>query len=262
MVHGLGSSSLSFARLAQELGRALRVIAVDLPGFGESREPLQRQTIATLARTVQRALRAKKIERAIWMGHSMGGHIALRQAISEARTVERLVLLAPAGIERFSNTEAKWLAGIVTPEYVMSQSPSQIRGNVAMSFRHLPPAARILADERIALTNDPARLRVFAEACHGAVRAMLEEPVADELGHIQVPTLALFAAGDRLIPNPVLHPKLDPQAIARATARAIPDSEVHVLPDVGHMIHFEEPVRCASHIARFLQLRTDRRTGT
>lgn len=262
LVHGLGSSSRCFAPLARILGRSLRVIAVDLPGFGESSERLARITIPILARTVHRALRARKIEKAIWIGHSMGGQIALRQALASPGSVERLVLLAPAGIERFSPTEARWLTGMVTTDFVMRQTPAQIRANVAMSFHHLPPSARLLADERVALTHDPVRLRGFAEACQGAVRAMLEGEVADELGHIRAPCLALFAASDRLIPNPVLHPRLDPAVIAEETRRLLPDCETHLMPEVGHMLHFEEPERCGSHITRFLHLRTECPTGT
>jgi lipase len=95
-MHGVSSHGLRFRRLAeQRLARRFRVVAVDLRGHGlsEWEPPWDLEThVGDLLDTAD----ALGIDRAVWMGHSFGGRLAIELAARRPDRVERIVLLDPA----------------------------------------------------------------------------------------------------------------------------------------------------------------------
>jgi pimeloyl-ACP methyl ester carboxylesterase len=96
-IHGLGGTKASFLPTIGALGDAFRVIAVDLPGFGDSVKPLRAPFDAPyFARAMAAVLDAAGLERAHVVGNSMGGRIGIEMALTESDRVDQLVLLSPA----------------------------------------------------------------------------------------------------------------------------------------------------------------------
>jgi pimeloyl-ACP methyl ester carboxylesterase len=96
-LHGLGGTKASFLPTIGALAGAFRVIAVDLPGFGDSVKPLRAPFDAPyFARVMTSVLDASGLDRARVVGNSMGGRIAIEMALTEGGRVDRLVLLSPA----------------------------------------------------------------------------------------------------------------------------------------------------------------------
>jgi pimeloyl-ACP methyl ester carboxylesterase len=96
-VHGLGGTKASFLPTLALMSRRHRVIAIDLPGFGDSVKPLRAPYDARyFAGVLSDLLDVLGVERAHVAGNSMGGRIALELALTEPDRVDRLVLLAPA----------------------------------------------------------------------------------------------------------------------------------------------------------------------
>ena len=96
-IHGLGGTKASFLPTLALMRRHYRVIAVDLPGFGDSVKPLRAPFDAPyFARVMTSVLDALGLERAHVVGNSMGGRIALEMALTASDRVDRLVLLSPA----------------------------------------------------------------------------------------------------------------------------------------------------------------------
>ncbi|MEO0325451.1 MAG: alpha/beta fold hydrolase, partial [Myxococcota bacterium] len=77
LLHGLGASALSWAPIFRGLALDRRVIVVDLPGHGESAPFPDGFTLAGAGRAVAGLLEALGARDAVWVGHSMGGQIAL-----------------------------------------------------------------------------------------------------------------------------------------------------------------------------------------
>src|SRR5437763_355131 len=105
MLHGLGGTKISFLPTLAALAPERRVIAVDLPGFGDSDKPIGRYDAAFFARWVEALLDALKLDRAHVLGHSMGGRVALELGIRRPDRVESLMLMTPSLAWR---TDRRW----------------------------------------------------------------------------------------------------------------------------------------------------------
>jgi pimeloyl-ACP methyl ester carboxylesterase len=96
-IHGLGGTKASFLPTIGALAGEFRVIAVDLPGFGDSVKPLRAPFDARyFARAMAAVLDAAGLDRAHVAGNSMGGRIGIEMALTLGERVDRLVLLSPA----------------------------------------------------------------------------------------------------------------------------------------------------------------------
>lgn len=99
LVHGLGQGGLrTLEPVITALQRDYRVIALDLPGFGQSGQPAGRYSPVNYARVLNWLLGELDLDSAAIFGHSMGGAVALRFAASYPERVERLILVSVAGI--------------------------------------------------------------------------------------------------------------------------------------------------------------------
>ena len=96
-IHGLGGTKGSFLPTVAELAPHYRVIAADLPGFGDSSKPLRgAYDPAYFARAIVALMDELGLERAHFVGNSLGGRVAIELGISHPRRVGRLVMLCPA----------------------------------------------------------------------------------------------------------------------------------------------------------------------
>lgn len=112
LIHGIGMGRSVFAGLAQRLSGHGRVIAIDLPGYGEAPEPPRTPTIERLADHVAAFLRAHRIDAPVIVGHSMGAQVAVEVAARHPGLRSRVVLIGPtveAGRRRAS-TQLRLLA--------------------------------------------------------------------------------------------------------------------------------------------------------
>src|SRR4030088_3500134 len=94
LVHGLGSSAaVEFYYNLEPLAAHHRVLAIGLPGFGNSDKPVLDYTIEVFVKAVRDLMTSEGLERAALMGVSMGGRVALGLALESPGPVERLPLV-------------------------------------------------------------------------------------------------------------------------------------------------------------------------
>ncbi|MEM9058240.1 MAG: alpha/beta fold hydrolase, partial [Pseudomonadota bacterium] len=106
LVHGFGADKDNFLRVAPHLKRRFRLVAVDLPGFGESTRLTDAgYTFAEQATRLHAIAEALGLKRVHVAGSSMGGAIAMRYALQYPDEVASLWLLAPAGVEDAKDSE-------------------------------------------------------------------------------------------------------------------------------------------------------------
>ena len=101
MIHGFGGHTFSFRHQLSEFGDEYRCVAIDLKGFGYSARPKGGDySLTEQARLMLRTMDLLDIDRAVLIGHSMGGEVAMRIAATAPERVEKLILAASVSGER------------------------------------------------------------------------------------------------------------------------------------------------------------------
>jgi len=253
LIHGLGSNAKGWQRNIPAWTAGHRVIAVDLPGYGYSDKGHYRYSMSFYATVLKEFLAGLGIERATWVGHSMGAQIAMVAALEEPEAVSGLVLISPAGFETFTDGEGDWMRRAVSAEFVQDTTIRGIAVNLASNFHDKPAAADYMITDRIRVRG----ARDFRDYCYAVslnVAAMLDHPVYDDLDRITQPVLVLFGENDNLIPNRYLHGGHTGDVAARGVAR-LPDAQLVMLDDCGHFVQFERPEETNRAVAEFLARR-------
>lgn len=251
-IHGLSSYTSFWEYNLEAFTDTHRVIALDLPGYGASGRPDRPYTPPYYAETVAHWLTALDIPEATLVGHSMGGQIALTFALEHPERVDKLVLAAPAGIERFKPGAGRWMKGWWHEGRAMLSSESAIRQSfVGAVFNNIDQGVERLIEERVRM----AKHRAFegtSVAVSRSVAGMIDHPVADRLGEIAVPTLIVFGTHDRLIPNPIFNGGRT-KSVAEAGRDAIPGAQLVMIPGAGHTVHHDAPEAFNEALASFLR---------
>ena len=251
LIHGLGSYMPVWSRNLDALAAGHRVVAIDLPGYGKSAKANFEYSMAFYARVVDGVIDALGLKHVVLVGHSMGGQIALTHALRYPGKAERLVLVAPAGFERFGKGEGAWLAEAVDKDYVARTPAEAIYANMAANFYAMPPEARFMVDDRLRVVGGPD-FEAYSYAVARSVYAMVHEPVIDRLSAIHVPALVVFGEDDGLIPNPILHGGTT-RVVAEEGTRRLPRGRLVMIPRAGHMVQFERPVEFDAALLEFLK---------
>jgi len=239
-VHGLGSNLSLWREALSAFEDDYRVVALDLPGFGLSGKDNVPGTMAYYAETVATTIDALGIETATYVGVSMGGQVGMTLALKMPERLNRLVLVSPAGIETFSDEEAAAMKDMTTPEGIANTPDEQVQKNTAANFHEWSDEYAWLIEQREAL-KQREDFMAYARANARSVAGMLDAPVRDRLGEIETPTLVLFGAGDKLIPNRYLHPNQSTGSVAEAARESLPTATVTLVDDAGHLLMLEQP---------------------
>jgi len=250
-IHGLGSNLHAWQKNLPAVAQRARYVAVDLPGYGYSGTGDYPYSMPFFAECLENLLHLLQWEEVVLVGHSMGGQIALNMALRGRARLRGLVLLAPAGLERFGATEKQWLRKINHPLLFRHMNAEQIRQSIEANFYRFPPDAEVMVERRIAMKEEP-HFPAYCEMIARCVHTMLDQDLYPRLSEISLPTLVLFGAQDALIPNRLLHPGLRPARLARQGAGRIPGSRMQMLDGCGHFLQWECAGRVNQAVLRFL----------
>jgi pimeloyl-ACP methyl ester carboxylesterase len=239
-VHGLGSNLSLWRGALDAFDDTHRVVALDLPGFGLSDKKNVPGTMSFYADAVASTMEALEIDEATVVGVSMGGQVALTLALEQPERLRDLVLVSPAGIETFTDQEAQTMKSMTTAEGIANTPDEQVRKNVAANFASWSDDYAWLIEQRDSLRQRDDFMD-YARANAASVSGMLDAPVRDRLEEIEIRTLVLFGAGDKLIPNPFLHPNQTTASVAEEAREALPNATVELVDDAGHLLMLEQP---------------------
>jgi pimeloyl-ACP methyl ester carboxylesterase len=246
MLHGLGGTKVSFLPTVAALAPSFRTIAVDLLGFGDSDKPLGASYGPDFqARGVARLMDALELDRAHFLGHSMGGRIALELGFREPERTIGLVLMTPAMAWLRERRWAPYLR-FVRPELGLLQiTPRPVVE--AFMRRAIPgsdtPWGASAIDEFVRVyTTARGRAALYAAARN----VYLDEPHGEDgfwtrLRALSPESLFIWGRHDRLVPI----------GYARHVEEALPAAR-HIELDCGHLPQFERPRQTHAAIAKFL----------
>ena len=229
MLHGWGASLYMFRHaLASSMANDMRVIAVDLRGFGLSDKPRWRgaYTLDAYCADLDALLDALAIPRVALLGHSMGGGLALRYAMRRPDRVTRAALINPVG-----------LAPVIYPKLLrlMPRLLGRVlherlvpRSLVALILRHLAYGNTSCVSERdIDEYWAPTQQSGYVQAAHAVLREFDWRPLtATERASLRTPCLVVIGTRDRVI-----------RASLTGTT-ALPSARVQAF-NGGHCVHEE-----------------------
>lgn len=242
-VHGLGGCWQNWLENLPAAAQSRRVIAVDLPGFGQSELPAQDISITQFAKTVDALCEGLGLGRVAVIGNSMGGFTAAELAIRFPERVDRLVLVDAAGISTVKAHKAvtlnlaKLLAAPgndAKGAARLLRRPGYIQAVFGPVMRHPTRMARDLLAEQLHGTGKPGFLP--------ATQALLGYDFTDRLGDIGCPTLVVQGTEDFLVPL----------GDAWEYERRIPSATTLILEDTGHVPMLERPVTFNRALLEFL----------
>ncbi|MCB0753109.1 MAG: alpha/beta hydrolase, partial [Ignavibacteriae bacterium] len=116
-----------------------------------------------------------QIVKATLVGNSMGGKISLVTALKNPNKVDKLVLISPAGFEKFTEGEGDWMKSAFTIDLVKDTPTRNIDINLRSNFYETPDDAAFFVTDRIQIKGDPN----FEDYCYAVTRnvtGMIDEP--------------------------------------------------------------------------------------
>jgi pimeloyl-ACP methyl ester carboxylesterase len=250
-IHGLGSYSPAWKRNIEGLKDSYRCVAIDLPGYGKSSKNPHSGMMTFYADVVNEFIQKLELGKVTLAGHSMGGQISMITSMQYPDVVKNLVLVDPAGFERFHEGQKDWFRNVMTLTLVKTTNVDGIQTNLAYNFYDIPDEAEFMITDRIAMRSAID----FDNYCYAVVQSvhgMVNQPVIDKLHIIKHPTLIFFGENDNLIPNRYLNPGKT-EKIAQYGADNIKNSELIMVPKCGHFMQFEKPTIFNDKLIEFLK---------
>lgn len=238
MIHGFGANRDNWLRMARHFTERYRVIALDLPGFGESSKPDASYDVASQTERLHAFVTALNIEKPHLIGNSMGGHIAALYAARYPDQVSSIALLDNAGITSPRMSEMFQMIERGQPNPLVVRKAEDFGTLMDFVFVNPPP----LPDS---LKRHFAAQSMANQAHYDMIFTQLREqyvPLEPELPKIQVPVLVLWGDRDRV---------LDVSSI-EVMKPLLQKPTVVVMKDCGHAPMIERPEETAQHYQAFL----------
>jgi pimeloyl-ACP methyl ester carboxylesterase len=242
LLHGSNASLFTWEGWVRELSGRFRVITLDLPGHGlTGPDPKGRYTDTGMAEFLEAFRTQLGLEHFHLAGNSMGGAVAWHYALLHPARVDRLILVDAAGYPRNEPPPLVFramaapvvgeLLSLVTPRWVVERN---VRAVYADPSRVTEP---LVTRYHALLLREGNRT-----ATRERIRLGRDDGMWKRLGELRAPTLILWGAKDTWILS----------TYGQRFDQDIPDSQLIIYPDLGHVPMEEDPTRTAADVKRFL----------
>lgn len=242
LVHGIAHSSQAWEHVVPALAERYEVVAIDLPGCGESDKPDTDYSLGAQATAVRYVLDTLGLDLVTVIGHSLGGGIAMTLAYQYPERVGRLGLISSAGLGRDLHPLFRVATLPVLPERTMRvlfhpamRLPRNLLGQALSRaagdpFFYRPKAHRKEFEELLKGLEAPGAQRAFLATLRSASNYSGQAISAlDRLTLAQFPVLIVWGKYDRVFP--IAH--------ARRAHQEIPHAQVTIIDNCGHFPQLE-----------------------
>ncbi|NBB18949.1 alpha/beta fold hydrolase [Runella sp. CRIBMP] len=238
------------------LKQGYRVIVPDQLGWGKSDKPNVQYSFHLLATNTKQLLEGLRIPKAVIVGHSMGGMLAIRFSLLYSEMVEKLILENPIGLEDY-----KTFVPYQAHEKLVEKEKNATYESYKKYQQSYYPAWKPAYEQYVKAQAEALSEPVFPQTAQVnafTYEMIYEQPVVYELGNISVPTLLIIGQADRTVVGkeyltaeqkkthgnyPVLGKKANQQ---------IKGSKLVELEGVGHIPHIQDTERFQKEILKFL----------
>ena len=242
LVHGLGDEADTWRYILPSLAETQRVLAPDLPGFGRSDKPRRNYSIAFYTSVLFELMDVLQIEKAQWVGHSMGAVIVQSAALLQPQRVSQLVLIS--GGLAANATRLSWRTLLFLIPRLGEWVYNGLRKDAQKAYRSLLSYYRSLQDfaqqERDFLflrVNQRVWSDGQRDAFLSALRSLAawlpgqQKTLPDRLAGFRIPTVIIWGDADQV--NPVGN--------GRALSALMQSARLQIVPLGGHNLHQEDP---------------------
>lgn len=238
MIHGFGADKDNWLRFSRPLTARYHVVALDLPGFGDSSKPEASYDVGTQVERLNAFAKAIGLHKLHLIGNSMGGHIAALYAARHPEEVLSVALLNNAGVNAPQASELfkRLDRGDANP--LLVRNADDFSNMLDLLFVEKPPLPGSLKQylaERAMASHD------FNQKIFNQLRERYI-PLETELAKIQVPTLLLWGDQDQI---------LDVSSI-KVMQPLLKQPTVVIMQACGHLPMIERPEETAEHYQTFL----------
>jgi 4,5:9,10-diseco-3-hydroxy-5,9,17-trioxoandrosta-1(10),2-diene-4-oate hydrolase len=225
LLHGWGDSADTWRLLLGELSRARRrALAVDLPGFGTASKlatgPILPQLDAFAAALVDRWGGGEPL---VIAGNSLGGAVALRFAVDHLKHVEKLVLMAPGGIE--NQPDYFLMPAMATMKEVFMSATPVTEQRLRYFFEEAMVVDKKFIDDQLVRE----RFELMKLQNPQVIKTMKVPNMADRLGEITCPALGFWGMDEKLMPETGI----------LKLAKGMPNMRMILVPKAGHWVMIE-----------------------
>jgi pimeloyl-ACP methyl ester carboxylesterase len=253
LFHGNNFAGFYFGVVIDALRKeGFRVIVPDQIGYGRSSKPIIPYNFHDMARNTRLILQSLRIDKAMIVGHSMGGMLAARFATQYPDVAERVVLYNPIGLVdgRFGRP---WESTDDGYKRTLGTTYQSVRASIMRYVSHnqaaWTPEFETYTRVRYAwtLSADWPRLAMVQTLIGQMLYA---DPVVGDWSHIKAPTLAFGGAEDNLPGSAAVFKER-----MKFVADSIPSGNGRLLliPGLGHVPHMEAPAKTIPPLIAFLK---------
>lgn len=248
LLHGFGASVYSWNAALEPLSELGTVIAYDRPAFGLTERPLIWEGESPYSPQAQvdlllGLLDRFGVERAILVGNSAGGTVAMNFYLQHPERVQALILVSPAVYAGGGAPSAiRWL--LRTPQMrhlgPLIARQIQTRGPELIKLAWYDPSR--ITEETLALYKKPLQVENWDRALWELTIASEESDLAGRLSEFNLPVLVVTGDSDRIVPTE--------QSVR--LSKELPQATLVVIPQAGHVAHEERPDLFMQGVRQFL----------
>jgi 4,5:9,10-diseco-3-hydroxy-5,9,17-trioxoandrosta-1(10),2-diene-4-oate hydrolase len=247
LVHGLGGHIENWEDNIAALAQGSRVYALDLAGFGRSDKPQIRFSIPYFTEFVKEFMIVQDVDKAALIGESMGGAIVLQFALQYPHQVEKMVLEGSAGLGKEVSIYLRMVSLPILGELFARPSRKVTAQLLGQLFYNQDLITDQMIEEDYEMDSLPGVQRCLLSALRSmcniwGFKGDVYRPILDRLDEIEVPTLVLWGAQDRILP--VAH--------AHLAAKRLPNARLHIFDPCGHVPNIERAEEFNALVIDFL----------
>jgi pimeloyl-ACP methyl ester carboxylesterase len=241
LMHGMFGDYLDWEPVLGLLARRFHVVALDLPGFGESGKPDVAYTGEFFVEKLDGIVVELGLKEIILAGNSFGGQIAMLYARRHPEKVSQLVLVDSGGFREVPEAERVMARTILSRENLLGMPAAMIPLIFSKVF------AKESAEKERYMAKQTAKLKAadypeYVRAVVQSIELSMATNLLGELPKIACPVLLLSGKEDSVVP---------PEQ-AEEAARRLPQATLQIMEGCGHMPQMEEPEEFARRVAEHI----------
>lgn len=257
LFHGKNFGSDYWSATIKELTQAgYRVIAPDQVGFGKSSKPDIAYHFDDLALNTRKLLDHLQIKKVDVIANSMGGMLAVKFTKLYPKTVHRLILENPLGLEDYRlSIPAQSNANLLKLE--MAQTEDSYRKFMKSYFPTWDAKFERFVEIFVRIQKSPQYL-TYARASVQTYQMIAEQGIIEDLPHIQTPTLLIIGQKDRTVfgrrfaPPEAVKALGDFPKLGRMAKNAFPNAQLVEIEEAGHVPHLDSSTEFNHAVLEFL----------